>query len=132
VTRRPLVAGLVAGVLLVAGCGDDGGDEETFCAKVREFNEGTQSADLNIAADEELAELEALLDEIQDAAPAEIEDDVDARFAYLDDLFAAVRDGTQPEEPPENTEEERIRIDAYTQETCGISLEPSTPPVSRQ
>ena len=128
--RRSALAGALALALLLAACSDEGGDEETFCAKVREFDEGTDSFDLNVADEAEIERVATLLDEIRDAAPREIRDDVETRFAYVDDVIAASQGDTEAAQrlaEAEPTDEAQERIDAFTQETCGITLEPGGP-----
>ena len=138
--RRPgthaLAAALAAVLLgggLLAACADDNGatpDKETFCAKVAEFNTGTQAFDLNVADDADVERVAQLLDEIEASAPEEIRADVEARFAYVDDVIAASRGDEEAvarlgEADPSATDEAQTRIDAYAQEECGVSLEPA-------
>lgn len=134
---RAWVAAVVAVGLLVVGVGacssdgDDGAqpDEETFCAKLAEFNAGTAAFDLNVADEAEVARVAQLLDEIEASAPDEVRDDVEARFAYVDDVIAASQgdeDAVARLADAEPTDEQQARIDAYAQERCGIVLEPPT------
>lgn len=134
---RPLawtaVVVVLGGVLLGACSSDDEGgepDKATFCAKVAEFNTGTQAFDLNEA---EVARIAALLDEIADAAPEEIRADVEERFAYVDDVVAASQGDAEAiarlgEVDPTATDEAQLRIDTYAQQECGITLEPAGVP----
>ena len=134
--RLRLVGALVAGGLLVVGTAacssDDQGaqpDKATFCAKLAEFNAGTSAFDLNVAGEAEVARVAQLLDEIEASAPDEIRDDVEARFAYVDDVIAASQgddDAAARLTDAEPTDEQQARIDAYAQEECGIVLEPPT------
>lgn len=126
-----------AGVLGACSSDDEGGgpNEDTFCAKVAEFNTGTQAFDLNVADDAEVARIATLLDEIAESAPEEIRADVEARFAFVDIVVAASQGNDQAiaqlaELDPTDTEEERVRIDAYAQEQCGITLEPAAAPTT--
>lgn len=142
--RAHLVAAALAlmlvGLGLLESCSDDEGgakpDKETFCAKVAEFNTGTQAFDLNVADDADVERVAQLLDEIQASAPEEIRDDVDARFAYVDDVIAASQGDEDAvarlgETEPGATDEAQARIDAYAQQQCGITLEPAgTTPTS--
>ena len=134
--RRGRLVGtvLAAGALLAAAAcssGDEGAqpDKETFCAKLAEFNAGTSAFDLNVADDAEVERVAQLLDDIEATAPAEISDDVAARFAYVDEVIAASQGDEEAaarlaEAAP--TDEEQARIDAYAQQECGIVLEPPT------
>lgn len=136
--RRPTLVGLaLTGVLgaglLGAACssGDDGAqpDKATFCAKLTEFNTGTQAFDLNVADAAEVERISQLLDDIEASAPEEISADVQARFAYVDDVIAASQgdeDAIARLAEAEPTDEAQARIDAYAQAECGIVLEPST------
>ncbi|MBL8778585.1 MAG: hypothetical protein JNK12_21830, partial [Acidimicrobiales bacterium] len=89
----PLAAAvLAAGALLAAAAcssGDDGAqpDKETFCARLAELNAVTSAFDLNVADDAEVERVAQLLDDIEATAPAEISDDVAARFAYVDEVI---------------------------------------------
>ena len=136
---RPAVAATLAlvGMLGIgatcSGCsagGDDAQpDKATFCAKLTEFNTGTQAFDLNLADDAAVERIARLLDEIEASAPEEISADVQARFAYVDDVIAASRgdeDAIARVAEAEPTDEAQERIDAYAQQECGIVLEPST------
>ena len=136
--RRRLrgVAALVAGAALlvgVAACSsdDDGAtpDKDTFCAKLAEFNAGTAAFDLNVADQAEVERVAQLLDEIEASAPEEISADVEARFAYVDDVIAASQgdeDAVARLAEAEPTDEQQARIDAYAQQECGIVLESPT------
>lgn len=127
------LAAVLLGGGLLASCADDNGakpDKETFCAKVAEFNTGTQAFDLNVADDADVERVAQLLDEIEASAPEEIRADVEARFAYVDDVIAASRGDEEAvarlgEADPSATDEAQTRIDAYAQEECGLSLEPA-------
>lgn len=137
-SRRARVAALLATGLLVAGTaacssdGDDGGaqpDQATFCAKLAEFNAGTAAFDLNVADEAEVERVAQLLDDIEASAPDEIRADVEARFAYVDDVIAASQGDEEAVArlaEAEPTDEQQARIDAYAQQECGIVLEPPT------
>lgn len=135
IRAAPLLLALLGGSLLVGCSSDDEGsgpDEATFCAKVAEFNTGTQAFDLNVADDAEVERIAVLLDEIAEAAPEEIRADVEERFAFVDIVVAASQGDDEAiaelaEIDPSATEEARVRIDAYAQEQCGITLEPAAP-----
>ena len=129
-----MTAFVLAGGALLGACSSDdegaGPDKATFCAKVAEFNTGTQAFDLNVADEAEVARIAALLDEIAEAAPEEIRADVEERFAYVDDVVAASQGDEDAiarlgEIDPTATDEAQVRIDAYAQEQCGITLEPA-------
>lgn len=135
--HRVRVAGaLVTAALLLVGAAacssDDEGaspDKETFCAKLAEFNSGTSAFDLNVADDAEVERVAQLLDDIEASAPEEISADVEARFAYVDDVIAASQgdeDAVARLAEAEPTDEQQARIDAYAQQECGIVLEPPT------
>lgn len=130
--RFAALGAAVSIALAAAACSEDGaGDTETFCDRVRSFNEGTEAFDLNVADEAEVEEMATLLDEIREAAPDEIRDDVEARFAYVDDVIAASQgdgEAAQRLADAEPTDEEQERIDAFTQEACGIALDPAGPP----
>ena len=140
ITRRALaVAALVVLAGLTAACssGEDEAqpDKATFCAKLTEFNTGTQAFDLNVADDAEVERIAQLLDDIEASAPEEISADVEARFAYVDDVIAASQgdeDAIARLADAEPTDEAQARIDAYAQAECGIVLEPvtSVPPTT--
>lgn len=122
---------LAVALLTACSSSDDGAhpDKETFCAKLAEFNAGTQAFDLNVADDTEVERIATLLEEIEASAPDEIRDDVEARFAYVDDVIAASRGDQEAEArlaDAESTDEEQARIDEYAQQECGIVLEPPT------
>lgn len=122
---------LAVAALTACSSGDDGArpDKETFCAKLAEFNAGTQAFDLNVADDAEVERIATLLEEIEASAPDEIRDDVEARFAYVDDVIAASRGDEEAQArlaDAESTDEEQARIDEYAQRECGIVLEPPT------
>ena len=136
-SRRARAVAVVVAGLLVAGAGacssdgDDGAqpDQATFCAKLAEFNAGTAAFDLNVADEAEVDRVAQLLDEIQASAPEEIRADVEARFAYVDDVIAASQgdeDAVARLAEAEPTDEQQARIDAYAQDQCGIVLEPPT------
>ncbi len=136
-SRRARAVAVVVAGLLVAGAGacssdgDDGAqpDQATFCAKLAEFNAGTAAFDLNVADEAEVDRVAQLLDEIQASAPDEIRADVEARFAYVDDVIAASQgdeDAVARLADAEPTDEQQARIDAYAQDQCGIVLEPPT------
>ena len=133
-TRRRVAVAIALVVVVgtaATACKDDGEsravvDKERFCAKVAEFNEGTQAFDLTLADGPEVDRIARLLDEIAESAPEEIRDDVARRFAYVDDVIAASRGdeaaaGRLGEVEP--TDEEQQRIDAYAQRACGIALD---------
>ncbi len=133
---HPLAAALAIALLggcLLVSCADDSGakpDKETFCAKVAEFNTGTQAFDLNVADDADVERVAQLLDEIEASAPEEIRADVEARFAYVDDVIAASQGDEDAvarlgQADPSATDEAQARIDAYAQQECGLSLEPA-------
>lgn len=137
--RRPFVARAlaVAALVMLAGIGgacSSGEDEAkpdkaTFCAKLTEFNTGTQAFDLNVADAAEVERIGQLLDDIEASAPEEISADVEARFAYVDDVIAASQgdeDAIARLADAEPTDEAQARIDAYAQAECGIVLEPPT------
>lgn len=140
ITRRALaVAALVvlAGLAWACSSGEDEAqpDKATFCAKLTEFNTGTQAFDLNVADDAEVERIAQLLDDIEASAPEEISADVEARFAYVDDVIAASQgdeDAIARLADAEPTDEAQARIDAYAQAECGIVLEPvtSVPPTT--
>lgn len=139
---RPLswmAAVVVLGGALLGACSSDdergGPDKATFCARVSEFNTGTQAFGLNVADEAEVARIAALLDEIAEAAPEEIRADVEARFAYVDDVVAASQGDDDAmdrlgEVDPTATDEAQLRIDAYAQQECGITLEPAGIPAT--
>ena len=134
--RARVLAALAAGLLVVgAGAcssdGDDGAqpDQATFCAKLAEFNTGTAAFDLNVADEAEVERVAQLLDDIEASAPDEIRADVEARFAYVDDVIAASQGDEEAVArlaEAEPTDEQQARIDAYAQQECGIVLEPPT------
>ncbi|MCB1004375.1 MAG: hypothetical protein KDB35_09355 [Acidimicrobiales bacterium] len=132
--RRRVAFGLVVAVTVaLAACSSDGEgltpDRDAFCSRLEEFNTGTQAFDLNVADDAEVDRIAQLLDEIEQTAPDEIRADVEARFAYVDDVIAASRgdeDATARLAEATPTDEEQARIDAYAQQECGIVLSPAT------
>ena len=140
VPRRALAAAallLLAGLSTACSSGDDEAkpDKATFCAKLTEFNTGTQTFDLNVADEAEVERIAQLLDDIEASAPEEISDDVEARFAYVDDVIAASQgdeDAIARLADAQPTDEAQARIDAYAQTECGIVLEPvtSAPPTT--
>lgn len=127
------LAGLIGIVSLAPACSSDGDgtqpDKATFCAKLTEFNSGTRAFDLNVADDAAVERIAQLLDDIEASAPEEISADVQARFAYVDDVIAASRgdeDALARLADAEPTDDAQARIDAYAQAECGIVLEAPT------
>ncbi|HYF47295.1 MAG TPA: hypothetical protein VD926_13865 [Acidimicrobiales bacterium] len=134
VRRAGAAATLLLAAVLAVGCSEEeGGDQDTFCTKVGEFNEGTASFDLNVADPDEIDRIAALLDDIEESAPSEIRDDVETHFEYVDDVIAASQGDQEAADrlaEAQPTTEESERINAFTQEVCGIALEPDQPPPS--
>ena len=101
--NKQLMGAIAVAAFVVVGCGDDsgGGDVEAFCRLSAESDENEA-----IPSDEEL-------DEIRDAAPGEIRDDVDVvidAFQEIDDpedieAVTALFDDEDVVEAIENIEE---------------------------
>ncbi len=129
---------LVVVALAVAGCGDDGGSEEAFCATAADFaadNPATvfdryDPADPSGAADllrREAARIRAWADD----APGEIDQDVETIAAAAEELAAAF------ESPPPSAdraaelterfhevEEASARVTAFARQRCDVELDP--------
>lgn len=104
--RRVAIGSLAAaGVLALAGCGgDDGGDDLTaFCDQARAVEESGQALGNlqggNIDAAKEAFEQTA--DDVQaaaDAAPEEIQSDMQTVADFVDDLNSQLADAQSPED----------------------------------
>jgi len=139
-----LLVALALGVALTA-CGDDGddggggaasgsGDKERFC-ELASRDDIAGLDDFDPTRDGDMAELDAALDDLRDAAPEEIRDDVETVADGLRELVGilSTMDTSDPDamaELAERTDElealqERMessveRVDRYLEEECGI------------
>jgi hypothetical protein len=137
-------AGAVALLVLAAGltaCGDDdggasssgGGDKDRFCALASQQDiEGLDDFDPSKKGD--LAELDAALDDLHDAAPGEIRDDVDTVSAGLRELVElASVDRSDPDAMAElrdraselqgrraEMQAAAQRVEQYREKECGV------------
>ena len=92
-----------AAVIALAGCGGDG-DVEAFCDQANEAQAlgadlaaPLQSGDLD-SAKQAIDEATTKLDEVADAAPDEISDDIATVNDYVNNLNDAVQDANSPED----------------------------------
>lgn len=139
-----LALAVVAALAWVAGCGDDGGSVEAFCATARRFAEDnpatvfdrydpadpTGAAELLRGASEELR---AWAEE----APGEVDDDV----ASIADAAEALADAFESPPPSQDRAAEleaqfnevelaSARVTSFTRERCGVDLDPAGGPVN--
>lgn len=145
--RRRAAHLLVAiGVLAVGACskGDDAGSAEELCAVLGDgraytalFQQGFDPTDTQRA----LAQLEAAsvdLDQLWEAAPADLRDDIDAERAYLDAMDRVIRrvDSDDPAavvadinalgDERAAAEVASLELRAFARASCGATTEAST------
>lgn len=147
--RRVFVAMLLPGLLL-AGCGDDGGegegqqsarssDVQRFCELIEQYNKGNgfvappkdtppdqQTAALTQAMRDYLSlpEIQAILDELGEIAPAEVDDAVDV---MRDKAARLVETGENTFEQPDGIAANE-QIKAYTETACAPEGSPAPSP----
>lgn len=141
---RRSVAVLAVVLGAAAGCGDDGGSVEAFCATARTFVEDNPATVFDrydpadpTGAGELLRGAAARLRAWADEAPGEIDDDVDAIAEAAEELAAAF----QAPPPSANRAAEleaqfaevelaSARVTSYARERCSVELDPAGGPVS--
>lgn len=137
-----LVAGVLAAGILVAGSRDGGGSEEAFCAALPDVPplgsvlDQLESQDRD-AAQGSLAATVERYEELDDAAPSEINGDVATVVALVTEIADALAvDAEDPvtagerlaaiDPDTEEVAESAERIATYAAERCDIVLNPAT------
>lgn len=127
----------VAGAL-AAGCSDDGGSEEAFCATARRFAEDNPATVFDRYDPEDPAGAAALLrgeaERLRawaDEGPGDIDDDVDVIAEAAIDLADAFEDPNTAEagelaERFTEVEDASVRVVAYVRDRCGVDLDPAS------
>jgi hypothetical protein len=134
-----LVALVVAvAAALVAGCADDGGSEEAFCATARRFAEDNPATVFDRYDPADPAGSAALLRgeaarlrEWAGQGPGAIDDDVDVIAEAAADLADAFEDPETADagelaERFTEVEDASVRVVAYVRDRCGVDLDPAS------
>ena len=115
-----------AAVIALAGCGGDG-DVEAFCDQADEAQAlgadlaaPLQGGDLD-SAKQAIDDATAKLDEVADAAPDEISDDIATVNDYVNNLNDAVQDANSPEDLLQLTQD--LQADAAEVTEAGNNVE---------
>lgn len=128
---KRVCAGLTLAALLLAGCGNDQAEADVrrFCELIEQYNKGTgfvapppetpedqQEAALTKSMRDylELPEIKAILEELGEVAPPEVDEEVDTMRAAADELVATGENTfTEP-----GAVEANDAIKAYTDSAC--------------
>ena len=125
----------------LAGCSDEGGDLDAYCATARRFTTDNPAAAFSRIDPADPSGTSAALEVAADAlegwateAPGEVRDDVEALARAAADLAVAFEpdDGDTVEDDPVATvdtdavEEASTRVLAFTVEQCQVDLDPAT------
>jgi hypothetical protein len=137
-----LVAPLAALALAAAGCGDDGGDIEAFCATARRFATDNPASVFDRYDPTDPGSAAVLLRDAGDRlaawaedAPSRIDDDVQA---IADAAVALATEFEEPDAASSETLQEQLlevesasaRVLEFTRAECDVDLEPAATTVS--